>query len=198
MNNAAAKNAGLAAIFGVQDASRIGIVMGIFTMIFGMLSLMAPHIAGFSVNMLVAVALVATGIARLVFAFKAENFGSGLIVFLFGGLSIATGAIMFASPKFGLSTLTMVLAVFFVVDGIIEIIASFQAKPVQGWGWGVFSGLASGALGIMVLSQWPESTAWAIGTLVGVRLLFAGSSMLFFGTAGEVATQDVLDEVGKN
>ena len=128
------------------------------------------------------------------FAFRAESFGTGMLVFLFGGLSIAAGAFMFISPMFGLSALTIGLAAYFAADALIEIIAAFKSRPADGWGWMLVSAIASGVLAVLIMASWPASTFWAVGTLVGVRLLFAGSSMIFMGSVGDAATQSVIDE----
>lgn len=75
MQQSKPRNLTIATMFNIQDASRIGMVMGIFTMILGLLSLIAPTFSGMSINLIIAVALVAAGVARLVFAFKADSFG---------------------------------------------------------------------------------------------------------------------------
>jgi uncharacterized membrane protein HdeD (DUF308 family) len=38
-------------------------------------------------------------------------------------------------------------------------------------------------LGGLIWLQWPSSSVWAIGTLVGVNLLMTGISRLMFGLA---------------
>jgi uncharacterized membrane protein HdeD (DUF308 family) len=90
---------------------------------------------------------------------------------------------MLGRPLFGLASLTLVLAAYFLVDGIFEIIAAFQIKPKKGWGWVLFSGIAAFLLGYLIWSQWPLSGGWAIGVLVGVNLLLSGWSMIAFGGA---------------
>jgi uncharacterized membrane protein HdeD (DUF308 family) len=181
-------------MFGIQAASRVGIIFGVATIIFGILALVAPQIAGLSITVIVAVMLVAAGIARLLFAFRAESFVRGVLVFLFGGLSIVAGGFMFAQPVLGLSAITVMLGVFFGVDGVVEIVAAFKARGKGGWGWALLSGLASVGLAVLIVATWPQSTAWAAGTLVGVRLLFAGWSMVFAGTVSDAFAQQVIDD----
>jgi len=48
-----------------------------------------------------------------------------------------------------------------------------------GWGWQLFSGIISVLLGIMLWQDWPLSGLWAIGVLIGIRLLFSGFGILF-------------------
>lgn len=168
-----------------RQASRTGTTMGIVLVILGILAMMAPLVAGTMVAVLVGVLILAAGIARTMYAFKAESFGKGALKFLFGGLMILVGLAMVTHPLTGLASLTMVLIVFFLVDGLFEIVAAFKVKPQKGWGWLLFGGIVSVALAVLIWKQWPVSGAWAIGILLGIRMLFAGFSMIALGAVGE-------------
>ena len=161
--------------------------MGIVTIIAGVLAIMVPFVAGTSVTMIVAVLLVAAGIARTIFAFQAESWGKGILTFFLGVLTALCGLFMLARPLMGLATLTLVLTAYFFADGIFECIAAFKMKPLQGWGWMLLSGIAALVLGFLIAREWPLSGAWAIGVLVGARLLFTGWSMVALGSAGRGA-----------
>lgn len=157
-------------------------VWGVVTIILGIVAMMAPLMTGISITVLVGIILVAAGIARMVWAFGAASLGQGLLKFGLGGLTLLCGILMLARPVFALGTLTLFLAAYFVVDGIFEIVASFQLKPDSGWGWLLFGGIVSLALGVMIWREFPVSGAWAVGILVGVKLLFAGMQMVTVGS----------------
>ena len=55
----------------------------------------------------------------------------------------------------------------------------------------LLSGIAALVLGFLIAREWPLSGAWAIGVLVGVRLLFTGWSMVALGSAGRGAVAAV-------
>ena len=174
-----------------REIVRPGTVYGIATLILGGLCVLAPFISGIGVTLLVGLFLLAAGIARLFFAFKAGSFGKGLLTFLLGGLSIVCGLVFFARPLLGLASLTVVLVAFFIVDGIVEIVAAFKIKPLKGWGRMLLGGIISILLAILIAYEWPVSGAYAIGILVGIRLLVAGWSMI-----GVVVTaEDLADDV---
>ena len=175
----------------MRAPSRMGTVLGIATIIFGILAMMMPMVSGITVAAIVAVLLIAGGIARSIFAFKAGSFGKGLLMFLFGGFSVLCGVIMLARPLIGLASLTMVLVVYFLVDGIFEIIAGFKLKGVKGWFWFIIGGIASLVLAYMIWKQWPASGQWAIGLLVGIRLIFAGWEMVAIGAVGDAAVDEL-------
>jgi uncharacterized membrane protein HdeD (DUF308 family) len=44
-----------------------------------------------------------------------------------------------------------------------------------------FSGVLSLILGILILSRWPTSALWLIGTLLGVQLVVDGATMILIG-----------------
>ena len=158
-------------------------IFGVVTIILGLIAMGAPLMAGKWVAIMVGLLLVAAGIARVIWAFRAESLGRGALKLLLGGLTLLAGLMVLANPLFGLGMLTLMLAGYFIVDGIFEIMGAFQVKPAKGWGFLLFGGLVSLALGIMIWRQFPVSGAWAVGILVGVKLLFAGLSMVFVGSA---------------
>lgn len=168
----------------MNEASRTGVVWGVLTIILGFCAMGSPLISGLAVAMLVAIALIAAGIGETIYAFQAGSLGKGIVQLLFGGLTVIVGIVMLSQPGMALATLTLVLAVYFVVDGLIAVFAGFTRKPARGWGWLVFNGIVTLALGWMIYRSWPVSGVWAIGILVGVRLLFAGMTMIALGSAG--------------
>jgi uncharacterized membrane protein HdeD (DUF308 family) len=180
----------------VKKDSTTLMILGIVTVILGVLAMMAPFVTGVAVALSVGILLIAAGIMRTLFAFKCKSWGKGILVFVLGLLTLVVGFYMVSRPGAALLTLTLFLAAYFVVDGIFEIIEAFDLKPIQGWGWMLFGGIVSILLGIMIWRQWPISGAWAIGILFGIKLIFAGWAMVGIGTAGRSvagAAEDVVE-----
>jgi len=179
------------------------IFLGVLTVVFGILAIAAPLMTGLAVTMFVGFLLIFMGIARIVHAVKSQQWGTGIWGTIIGLLAVGAGLVMLFRPGVGLASLTMVLAVYFLVDGLCEIIAAFKIKPDQGWGWMFFNGIIAVLLGFMIWRQWPVSGAWAIGVLVGIHILISGWTMIILGTgarriAGAVEGQveDVVEAAG--
>jgi uncharacterized membrane protein HdeD (DUF308 family) len=158
------------------------IFLGILTVVFGVVAVASPLITGVAVTVFVGVMLLASGIAQIVHALKSRQWGTGFWGTIIGLLGVAAGLLMIFRPLVGLVTMTMLLAIYFLVDGISEIIAAFRIKPDQGWGWVLFNGIVAVLLGFMIWRQWPVSGAWAIGLLVGIHIVLTGWSMIILGT----------------
>ena len=179
------------------------IFLGVLTVIFGVLAIAAPFVTGIAVSMFVGFLMVFMGIARVVHAVKSKQWGTGIWGTIIGLLAVGAGLVILFRPGVGLAWLTLLLAIYFLVDGVCEIIAAFKIKPDQGWGWMLFNGVIALLLGIMIWRQWPVSGAWAIGVLVGVHILITGWTMIILGTgarriAGKVedVVEDVADTAG--
>lgn len=166
------------------------IALGVVEIFAGALAIAGPFVAGLAVTVMVGIAFLLAGGARLVGAFMADSFGSGALTFLWGLMVAATGFYFVIRPGLGLTTLTLVVAVVLFVDGITRVIVSFKMKPVKGWGWmltgGVFTVLFAGMIGW----EFPESSLWVIGTLVGFSLVFNGFTTIKVArTAREVDSE---------
>ena len=181
-------------IDGIKQNAKTAKWVGMFLVLAGIIALFAPLVTGISVVMLVGILLVVAGAAQLLLAFKAGSFGAGVLVFLVGALTLLVGLYMMARPGVALATLTLFLAGYFIIAGISEVFSAFGARPAKGWGWLLFGGIVSVVLGVMIWRQFPVSGAWAVGLLVGVRLLMSGMTLITIGSAaGSVAKS--LDDV---
>ena len=171
------------------------IVFGVLTVIFGFLAIASPLVTGLAVSIMVGVLLVFMGVARIVHAFKSGEWGAGIWGTIVGLVAVVAGLVTIFRPGVGLATLTLVLAAYFLVDGICEIIGSFKMKPIAGWGWMLFNGIVAVILGFLIWRQWPVSGAWAIGVLVGIHILLTGITMTVFGFGARRISGKVEDAV---
>lgn len=171
------------------------IFLGVLTVVFGVIAVGSPLITGVAVAVFVGFLLLASGVTQIIHALKSKQWGTGFWGTAIGMLGVVAGLMMIFRPMIGLVTMTMLLAIYFLVDGISEIIAAFRIKPDQGWGWVLFNGIIAVVLGLMIWRQWPVSGAWAIGLLVGIHILLTGWSMIILGTGARRIASTVEDKV---
>ena len=183
-------------IDGIKSNAKTAKWVGLLLVIAGIVSMFAPVGAGLAVVTVIAALLAFAGVSMLVLAFRAGSFGDGMMVFVLGALALLAGIYMLAQPDVALGTLTLFLAAYFVVSGVVEAIYAFQVKPVPGWSWLLFGGIVSLLLGVMIWRQFPLSGEWAVGVLVGVRLLMSGFQLMAIGGAAGAVANAMDDAVG--
>lgn len=107
-----------------------------------------------------------------------------LLHLMIGLLYLIVGALLIRHPVSASVSLTLLLGIFYIVIGIFRLI---YAASTQGpkWGWGIFSGLISLLLGVLILNSWPASALYIIGLFIGIDLLFSGWSYVMLGLSAK-------------
>ena len=95
-------------------------------------------------------------------------------------LAIAAGIVLLAWPISGAVSLTLLLIVFFTIEGVLSIMYALEhKKELSGrWGWMLTSGIIDLVLAAIILAGLPGTAAWALGLLVGINMLFGGTAMI--------------------
>ena len=172
----------------VRHASGVSILWGVLLIIFGAAAIASPFLAAVAVNVAVAWLIVFAGIVHLVLAFRAHGAGSMIWKLLVGIAYLCFGVYVIVHPLLGVVSLTLLLASLFVIEGILDIILFVKMRPIRGSTWVLLDGIISLLLGLMIYMQWPSSAAWAVGTLVGVSLIFSGVARVMMSLAVRKAT----------
>ena len=154
---------------------------GILTMALGVFAMFTPMLTGFSILLLLGIAVMAAGVMRMIWAFSAGSVGRGLLMFVLGLLTLAVGLLLLVNPLFAAVSVTILLTIYLVVDGAAEVYAGVQRKPDAGWGWLVIGGVVSVLLGVMIWRQAPLAGVWALGLFLGIKLFFVGLIMMTVG-----------------
>ena len=174
----------------VRESVGWSIVLSVLMIIAGFLSIAIPAAAGIAVNLLVGWMLVFSGGAHLVYAWQTRHNRGFVWELLLGILYFFVGGYLLVNPISGLVSLTLALSLYLWMEGILEFILSYMLRSIPGAGWLLFDGIVTVILAFMIWRTWPWSTEWAIGTLVGVSMLFSGVSRLMLSlTARRLATK---------
>jgi uncharacterized membrane protein HdeD (DUF308 family) len=161
------------------------LILGLVLMIVGGLAISAPHLTAITTMttvLMCGILLLAGGVVQIVNAFLARSWRGFFVHVVSGILHLVIGLLMIKHPVTMAAGITLVLAAAFMIEGVVRIVSTLLER-FTGWGWVMFNGVITLALGIMIWQQWPESTEWVIGLFVGIDLLFNGWSWVMLGIA---------------
>jgi uncharacterized membrane protein HdeD (DUF308 family) len=165
------------------------LALGVLMIILGMFAIGAPQVATLAFQVMLGWILVIGGIAEGIHAFTAQGWRGFLFELLSAILYIVVGLLLLVNPVGGALALTIVLAVFLIVEGIFKAIMAWRVRDHRGWGWLLASGILSIVLGLLIWSEWPASGLWIIGLLVGIQLLFTGWALIMLALAARAHRQ---------
>lgn len=110
-------------------------------LLLGLISLAMPLIASFAVETIVGMLLVAVAFSQGWSAFRGfSDGGSPWQETIMAVAAMAAGFIFLIHPMAGVMTLSIILAAYFMADGITKIIEYFRVREIEGSVWILISG----------------------------------------------------------
>jgi uncharacterized membrane protein HdeD (DUF308 family) len=167
----------------VKKAGGWLVAIAVVFIVLGVMAIAEPAVAGLAVAILVGWLLIFGGVAHAVSALGGGGARRVIWQALVGVVYFVGGAYFLTHPLLGLGTLTLFLAAILLVEAILELVAYFETRGEPGAGARLVNGLVTIFLGGLIWLNWPSSSVWAIGTLVGVNLLMTGITRLTLGLA---------------
>jgi len=165
------------------------LIEGILLAILGLAAMILPPLASLAVTIFLGWMFLISGIAGLALTFWARGMPGFWWSLLSAVLAIIAGIILIAQPIQGTLTLTIVIGVYFLAEGVATIMYALEhRRDMSGrWSWLAISGVVDIIIAGIIISGLPGTALWAIGLLVGINLLFGGISMIGMALASRNA-----------
>jgi uncharacterized membrane protein HdeD (DUF308 family) len=158
---------------------------GIILVILGLIAIVVPPLATLAATFFIGWLFLISGIAGLIMTFMARHAPGFWWALLSAVIAIIAGGLLLWQPLVGVLSLTFVLIAFFIIDGILSIILAIEHRRelVGRWGWILVSGIVDLIIAGIIWAGLPGTAAWAIGLLVGIDLVFAGTALVMVALA---------------
>jgi uncharacterized membrane protein HdeD (DUF308 family) len=159
---------------------RLFLFEGIALVVLGVAAVLLPQVATFAAEVLVGWLILISGIVGLINTFRMRHAPGFLWSLLSALLGIVIGALLLWWPLTGTVSLTLVLSVFFVLEGVASIMFALEHKrELSGrWGWMLVSGVVDLLLAGVIILGLPGTATWAIGLLLGINMVFGGWALI--------------------
>src|SRR5712672_2614521 len=142
---------------------------GILLSVLGLAAMILPPLASLAVTIFLGWMFLISGVAGLALTFWARGMPGFWWSLLSAVLAIGAGIILLAQPIEGTLTLTVVVGVYFLAEGVATIMYALEhRRELSGrWSWLLIAGIVDIVIAGIIISGLPGSALWAIGLLVG-------------------------------
>src|SRR6188472_1713895 len=129
------------------------IIRGVLAIIFGIIALFAPIATAIVLAIVIGAYAIVTGVFDIIEAIRHRGSSSMVLQIVLGAVSIVFGVLVLAWPGISLAFLVIMVAIWAIIIGILQIASSVRrrAVPNSGWVWGIIGGALSVLFGILVL-----------------------------------------------
>jgi len=154
------------------------ISLGIILIMLGIAAFAIPSILAIKLTTLIGWILLIAGLIQIISAWWLKQLLRSLNAMLYLGI----GILLLTTPIQGAFTLMLLLALFFGVEGIFEIVMALNLRSLTNWTWLLASGIIAVILSIVVVSTelWlqPQAAPWFLGVFVGINLIPSGAAII--------------------
>jgi len=155
--------------------------LGIVLILLGFVALAFPFITTIAAKTFLGWLFMIGGIFQLVHAFSTQKWSGFFLNLLIGAIYILAGGWLAFFPLAGILTLTILLAIMFIFQGVLESSMAIRMRPLESWVWMLVAGIVAIVVGAMIILGLPSSAVWAIGLLVGINMISSGWAYFFLG-----------------
>jgi uncharacterized membrane protein HdeD (DUF308 family) len=143
----------------------------------GIIALFYPILSSFAVVLFLGWVLIISGIVQGIGLIGAQNVPHFWLQLISVVLSVIIGVLLLRHPGAGLLTITLLLIVFFMVEGISKLIFALTIRPFPNWGWVLASGIVGILLSFYLWASLPITAIWLLGVLLGIQLICEGAAL---------------------
>lgn len=154
---------------------------GIASIFVGFMAMSFPGIFSLAIAQLLGAFALASGLISLFLAIFGKHGTHRVLDGLSALIRIAAGIALFVCVQSSVVVITLIFAVFLIIEGIFLCFGAWQMRAHRGWVWTLVNGVAALVLGALVYARWPSDSVWVLGLFFGINLLFSGASLLALG-----------------
>lgn len=151
------------------------LAMGIISVVIGLLVIFFPHPTLLVIAMLFGIQLIAIGVFRFVAAFTTPDRSGWLraLSAVLAVLAFIVGIYLLRRPLLSLLVLAVLLGIFWIAHGVIELFAAIGDSGLPARAWVALSGILSIAAGAVVLA-FPDLSLLILTLILGIWLVVYG------------------------
>lgn len=165
------------------------LIQGVLLVVAGVLALVYPFIASVAIVFLLAWILIVSGVLQGIGLIGASNVPHYWLQLISAVLAILIGVLLLRAPDSGLLIMTVLLIVYFMVEGIAKIIFALSIRPFPNWGWVLGSGLVGILLSLILWANMPLTSEWVLGLMLGILLICEGAALTYLAWRVRTATR---------
>lgn len=167
---------------------------GACLLILGLIAVAVPPLTTLAVTILFGWLFVVSGAIGLFTTFWMRGVPGFRWSLASAVLAILAAIWLLARPIAGPLTLTAVLILFFLIEGVSSVMFAIDhRRELSGqWEFMLLSGLVDLVLCVMLASGLPSTAIWALGLLVGVNMAFGGVALIAMALHARSEAQGLL------
>jgi uncharacterized membrane protein HdeD (DUF308 family) len=155
------------------------LIKGVLLVLAGIVAIVYPVISSVAFVVTLGWLLIISGMVQGISLIGARQVPHFWLELISVALALIVGFLLIGNPAQGLQTITLLLIIFLMIQGISKVVFALTIRPFQSWGWVLGSGVLGIVLSLVLWASLPGTAAWLIGLLVGIELIGEGAAIAY-------------------
>jgi uncharacterized membrane protein HdeD (DUF308 family) len=156
------------------------LAFGVLLMLLGVVSLAFAFFSTIAMVTLNGVLLLVAGTAEVGVGMHARTWGRFFFWVIGGALYLAAGVFCILNPLAASAILTLMIGAGLIAAAVVRAYLAFQLPPSPQRSLVWLGAAVTLVLGLAIVTNWPMSSRYVLGTFLGVDLLFHGAGWASF------------------
>jgi uncharacterized membrane protein HdeD (DUF308 family) len=153
------------------------LVEGVLLVAAGIVAIIYPVISSLAVIVLLGWLLIISGVLQGLSLIGARHVPHFWLQLISVALAVVIGLLILRNPVEGLVSATLLLIVFFMIEGLSKVVFALTIRPFPNWGWVLASGMVGIFLSLILWASLPVTAVWLVGLLLGIELISTGAAI---------------------
>ncbi|MER8791782.1 HdeD family acid-resistance protein [Mesorhizobium sp. M0983] len=154
------------------------LVLGIVLSLCGVMAVALPAISTFAASVVLGFVLSLAGAVKMIQSLQVKEWSGFIWQELTGAVELVGGILIYFNPLKGALAITLVIALVFLVQGILQVALAVRVRKQAGWQWFGVSGLVALVASATLALKLPYTSIYTPGTIAGISLLVAGGAYI--------------------
>ena len=147
----------------IRKRALLFLIQGSVLVVAGLMALIYPAFAGAGVVVLLGWLMIVSGVVQVVSLIGATQVPYFWLQLVSVALGVMVGWLLISRPEAGLIAITMLMLVFFMVEGIAKVTFALMIRPMADWGWILASGLVAILAALILFANLATAANWLLG-----------------------------------
>ena len=174
----------------IQDLTIWIVALGGLLILLGLGAIAVPFLMPGAVALALAWVFLLGGVLRIAYAFQSRPSPGFWLKMSVGLLNEVASLFLFTKLMEPYLSISMLLGITILLKGLLEVAIFFQLQPGSSRNWVIVSGLFSGGLGVLFITNLKSVAAWLLGLLVGLSFIATGLWFIMLSLWVEEAVSD--------
>jgi uncharacterized membrane protein HdeD (DUF308 family) len=148
--------------------------LGFVMTLAGALAIALPAASTFAASVVLGIVLMIAGVVKMIQSLQVKDWSGFIWQELTGVVELVGGVLIYFNPLKGALAITLVIALVFLVQGLLQIVLAYRVRNQPGWLWFAISGAVAVIAAAILTLKLPYTSIYTPGTIAGIALLVAG------------------------